>query len=55
MTRYYDLAPDGKRIAALISEEPPEAQSAQSRVIFLDELCRRVPAMSRREDAEAKH
>jgi eukaryotic-like serine/threonine-protein kinase len=42
-----DLAPDGKRIAALMPVETPEAQQAQSHVIFLanfsDELPRKVP------------
>ena len=44
----YDLAPDGKRIAALMPAESAEAQPAQSHVVFLmnfaDELRRRVPA-----------
>jgi serine/threonine protein kinase len=44
----YDLAPDGKRIAALMPVEGPEAQQAQNHVIFLenfgDELQRKVPA-----------
>ena len=44
----YDLGPDGKRIAALMPVEGPEAQPAQNHVIFLenffDELRRRVPA-----------
>jgi Tol biopolymer transport system component/predicted Ser/Thr protein kinase len=44
----YDLAPDGKRIAALMPVEAPDAQKAQNHVIFLenffDELRRRVPA-----------
>ena len=44
----YDVAPDGKRIAALMSAEGPEAQRAQNHVTFLlnfsDELRRRVPA-----------
>jgi serine/threonine-protein kinase len=43
----YDLAPDGKRIAALIPADTPDAQNAQNHVIFLenffDELRRRVP------------
>jgi len=43
----YDLAPDGKRIVALIPADAPETQRAQSHVIFLenffDELRRRVP------------
>ena len=46
--RGYDLAPDGKRIAALMPVDTPEAQKAQNHVIFLenffDELRRRVPA-----------
>ena len=44
----YDLAPDGKRIAALMPVETPEAQQSQNHVIFLlnfsDELQRKVPA-----------
>jgi Tol biopolymer transport system component len=44
----YDLAPDGKRIAALMPVEAPETKKAQNHVIFLenffDELRRRVPA-----------
>ena len=44
----YDVAPDGKHIAALIPVESPEAQQTQSHVIFLenfsDELQRKVPA-----------
>jgi serine/threonine-protein kinase len=43
----YDLAPDGKRIAALMSVESLEARQAQSHVIFLenfgDELQRKAP------------
>jgi serine/threonine-protein kinase len=43
----YDLAPDGKRIAALMPAEGPEAQQTQNHVIFLenfaDELQRKVP------------
>ena len=43
----YDLAPNGKRIAALMPVEAPEAQQVQNHVIFLenffDELRRRVP------------
>jgi Tol biopolymer transport system component len=43
-----DLAPDGKRFAALMPVEGPEAQQTQSHVIFLmnfsDELRRRAPA-----------
>ena len=44
----YDVAPDGKRIVALMPVEAPETQKAQNHVIFLenffDELRRRVPA-----------
>ena len=43
----YDLAPDGKRIAALMPAETPQGQQAQNHVIFLenfsDELRRKVP------------
>jgi eukaryotic-like serine/threonine-protein kinase len=43
----YDVAPDGKRIAALMPVEAPGAQTAPNQVIFLenffDELRRRVP------------
>jgi Tol biopolymer transport system component/predicted Ser/Thr protein kinase len=43
-----DLAPDGKRVAALMPAETPDAEQAQNHVIFLenffDELRRRVPA-----------
>ena len=43
----YDLASDGKRIIALMPVETPEAQQAQSHLIFLenffDELRRKVP------------
>jgi serine/threonine-protein kinase len=43
----YDVAPDGKRIAALMPADAPGAQSAPNQVIFLenffDELRRRVP------------
>ena len=42
----YDVAPDGKRIAALMTAEAPQAQRAQSHVIFLenffDEVRRRT-------------
>ncbi len=42
-----DLAPDGKRIVALMPFETPEAQKTQSHVIFLehffDEVRRKVP------------
>ena len=43
----YDLAPDGKRIAALMPVEQPEAQQTQNQVVvvlnFLDELRRKMP------------
>jgi Tol biopolymer transport system component len=43
----YDLAPDGKRVAALIPVEGPEEQKLQNHVIFLqyffDEVRRRTP------------
>jgi serine/threonine-protein kinase len=43
----YDVAPDGKRIVALMPVDTPEAQQTQSHVIFLenfsDELQRKVP------------
>ena len=43
----YGLAPDGKRVVALMPVETPEAQKAQNHVIFLenffDELRRKVP------------
>ncbi len=43
----YDLAPDGKRIVALMPVETPEGQQTQNHVIFLmnfaDELQRKVP------------
>ena len=43
----YDVAPDGKRIAALMPAEGAEAQQSQHQVIFLenfaDELQRKVP------------
>jgi dipeptidyl aminopeptidase/acylaminoacyl peptidase len=43
----YDVAPDGKRIAALMPAEGAAAQASQNHVIFLmnfsDELQRRVP------------
>jgi hypothetical protein len=42
----YDLAPDGKRIVALMPTETAEGQKAQSHVIFLenffDEVRRRT-------------
>lgn len=44
----FDLAPDGKRIAALMPAETPQAQQAQNQVIFLenfgDEVRRRTAA-----------
>ena len=44
----YDVAPDGKRIAALMPAEAPENQKAQNHVIFVenffDELRRKAPA-----------
>jgi hypothetical protein len=44
----YDLASDGKRIAALMPVEGAEAQQAHNHVTFLenfsDELRRRMPA-----------
>lgn len=43
----YDVAPDGKHIAALFPVESPETQNSQSHVIFLenffDELRRKAP------------
>ena len=43
----YDLAPDGKRVAALMPAESPESERTQSHVIlllnFFDELRRKVP------------
>jgi serine/threonine-protein kinase len=43
----YDLAPDGKRVAALMPAEAPEEQKAQSHVTFLenffDEVRRKLP------------
>jgi hypothetical protein len=47
-SRNVDIAPDGKRIAALVpAVEGPEAQQAQNHVVFLmnffDELRRKVP------------
>ena len=47
-SKNFDLAPDGKRIAALMPVETPEDLGAQNHVTFLfnflDELERRVPA-----------
>ena len=49
--RTYDIAPDGKRIAALMSAGTPEDQRAQSHVIFLenffDEVRRRTAAQAK--------
>jgi hypothetical protein len=46
LTRNADLAPDGKRIVALMPVDTAEAQKAQSHVIFLenffDEVRRRT-------------
>ena len=46
-TKNYDLAPDGKRIVALMPVDAPEAQQSRNHVIFLenfsDELRRKVP------------
>jgi Tol biopolymer transport system component len=46
----YDVAPDGKRVAAIVPTDAPDVQ-AQSHVIFLenffDELRRRVPVGSK--------
>jgi hypothetical protein len=43
----YDVAPDGKRIAALMPAEATETQKARNHIIFLenffDELRRKVP------------
>ena len=43
-----DLAPDGKRMAALMQVEAAEAEQVRTHVIFLesffDELRRKVPA-----------
>ena len=46
-----DLAPDGKRIVAVMPAEGPDMQRSQSHVVFLenffDELRRRAPASVR--------
>jgi serine/threonine protein kinase/Tol biopolymer transport system component len=47
----YDLAPDGKRIAALMLSETPEGQQAQNHVIFLENFFDEV---RRRTATEAK-
>jgi len=50
-TGNYDLAPDGKRVVAIMPAESAEEQPAQNHLVFLlnfaDELRRRVPAASR--------
>jgi hypothetical protein len=47
LVRNFDLAPDGKRIVALMPVETSEGRQAQSHVIFLenffDERRRRAP------------
>jgi hypothetical protein len=47
----FDLAPDGKRIAALMPAETAEGQKAQNQVIFLenffDEVRRRTASQSK--------
>jgi serine/threonine-protein kinase len=47
----YDLAPDGKRIAALMPVDTPEDQRAQNHVIFLenffDEVRRRTATQAK--------
>ncbi len=50
-TATYDLAPDGKRIAALMPVETAEGQKAQNDVIFLDNFSDEV---RRRTAAQAK-
>jgi serine/threonine-protein kinase len=46
-SRNVDLAPDGKRVVAVMPAEGPEAQQSQHHVVFLlnffDELRRRAP------------
>ena len=46
-SRNYDLANDGKRIAAIMPAETADTQPAQNHVVFLmnfaDELRRKVP------------
>ena len=43
----YDVAPDGKRVAALMPFEAPEAKQDQNQVVvvlnFLDDLRRKMP------------
>jgi serine/threonine protein kinase/Tol biopolymer transport system component len=47
LSRNYDVAPDGKRVVALMTAETQDAKAAQNHVIFLlnfaDEVRRRVP------------
>ena len=47
----YDLGPDGKRVAALMSAEAPPAQKARTHVIFLenffDEVRRRTATQAK--------
>lgn len=47
----YDVAPDGKRVAALMPVESPQGQEVQNHVIFLenffDELRRRTAAQAK--------
>ena len=49
VVRNVDLAPDGKRIVALMPVETAEGQKAQRQVIFLenffDELRRKIPIL----------
>jgi hypothetical protein len=51
ITRNVDLAPDGKRIVALMRVETAEGQKAQSHVIFLenffDEVRRRTATQAK--------
>jgi serine/threonine-protein kinase len=50
-TKNIDLAPDGKRIVALMPVDPPEGQKAESHVIFLenffDEVRRRTATQAK--------
>ena len=41
-SKNFDLAPDGKRIVALMPVDTPDAQQSQNHVFFLDELLRRA-------------
>jgi len=47
----YDLAPDGKRVVALMVADNPQALKNQNHLIvllnFFDELSRRIPTDSR--------